>query len=366
MEQQQQPSSGAQELENIEKTVSLFDDIYKVVKDPRFSKEFDADERHRVLLQKYKDIANMYPVVLRIMARDLRYNSTALRKMLEKLLKDQKRNAEENAKKASAGNGKKDSLAAMKAFITHQSDYAKFLYLEETKKAGRHINMKTANAIWRTEYGDMSKALKKIKEDEDKARNEFEDEKKKHLTEKKQELLDFVLANAPNDADDDGEGGDEGDGGGSGSGGGDDDPVQRELEELGELSSYLSDLEEAYKSFKNDDTVVPGISNEDIQEYSLILSYCRKLFDLAVKHEKMSQDDRDSREKEIIFCIGIIDKEVVRRNKIAHKAREDANNEWLEGLIPKKKTASGSVSKKGSGKGSGSKSGKAKGNGKRG
>jgi hypothetical protein len=342
----------AEEKENIKKTVELMDDIYKIVKDERFNKEFGPEERHKILLEKYKDIANMYPVVLRIMARDLRYNRVAMRRMLEKLLKDQKANAEANSRQKPEDKKKQDPLAAMKSFIIHQSDYAKLLYIEETRRAGRHLNMKTANAIWRTEYDNMNKALKKIKEDEDKARNEFKEETDKHLDERRKELLQFVLEEAPDNAenaenaesDDESEEVDERT------------EEEMELDELTELDNYIKDLQEAYKSFSTDHTenvktgekenIIHGISNEDMEEYSQHLLYCRRLFDLAVKHGKMLEEDRDAHDEDVQFCLNCLEGEVRRRNRIATEERKNQANEWIEDIIPKLKKGS----KKGSGK----------------
>ena len=303
------------EQENVEKTLVLFDDIYKIVKDPRFMKEFDADSRHRILMQKYKDIANMYPVVLRIMARDLRYNRNAMRLMLNKMISNQKKvAAERSAQTQSTETRKPDPLSAMRAFITHQADYAKFLYMEETKKAGRHIDMNKARNIWQIEYGDMNKALKKIKDDEDKARNEFEDEKKNHLDERRKELLDFIMENAPE--------------------------VEPEpkaepvvTDELTELDNYIKDLGEAKRAFAGD--IMPGISNEDLEEYSNVLNYCGYLFGMAVKHDKLTEDRKRELDADVAYCTQRIEDEVARRNKIAlaDNTVENDDNEWIKDHI---------------------------------
>jgi hypothetical protein len=343
----------AEERENIKKTLELMDDIYKVVKDERFHKEFTAEQRHKILLEKYKDIANMYPVVLRIMARDLRYNRVALRRMLEKLLKDQEINALENAKRRESGKQKQDPLAAMRSFITHQADYAKFLYIEETKKAGRHLNMKNAKKIWNIEYDNMNRALKKIKEDEDRARNEFEDEKKKHLDQRRKELLDFVteLNNNADNADntDNTDIVDDADTTSSSASSAssasvaptEEDIRESELAELEELDNYIQDLNEAHTSFlegSDDDNIMHGMSNEDMHEYDQHLTYCRHLFDLAVKYEKMDEATCAELTAKIEGCTTCLETEAQRRHRLAEQERRAAQDEWIAHLKPKPHT----------------------------
>jgi hypothetical protein len=243
-------------------------------------------------------------------------------------------------------------MEAMKAFITHQADYAKFLYMEECKRTGRHQDLRKANAIWKVEYESMNKALKKIKEDEDKARNEFDEEKKKHLDERRSELLAFIREEegcgdtTENERKEEGK--DEGK---------DEDPSkpreqteeESELEELGELSSYIKDLDDAYENFSKDsEKIMPGIENRDLEEYSYVLTYCQRLFDLAIKHDKMNDADHDGYESKIKLCLDLIEQEFARRRDVVLEQQKQQNEEWLEGLIPKKP---GSKKRKGGGKG---------------
>lgn len=349
-----------EEKENIKVTVQLANDIYKVMQDERM-KKITPDDRHKILLQKYKNFADMYPVVLRFLARDVRYNANAFERMLEKLLKDQKLKSEEDSRTDPKKRKKKDPLSAMKAFITHQADYAKFLYLEECKRTGRHYDSRKANAIWSVEYDNMHRALKKIKDDEDKARNEFEEEKKKHLDERRRELLDFIREGVEEvDGVDGVDGVEAGTEEVDGADGATDErteeekEVDKEKEELQELESYVKDLGEAYTSFQRDDgAVLPGIENEDLEEYAYVLEYCKRIFDLAVKHDKMSVEDRNVHEHEIAYCLGAIEKEFLRRREFVIKQKEENDKEWIEGLIPLR-------SAKGSGRGSGRGSGKGK------
>ncbi len=163
-------------MEDVEKNINeallLAKLIYDIVSDKEFIKQYDADTRHNILIQKYPNFANAYPVILRLIARDSKYNEKAFRKFLYKLRDD-------------PGKG-------MDGFISRQADYAKFLYIENCKKFGKHWNMTDAGKIWDIEYSHMKKTVKKIEEDEKLARNEFEDEKKANLIKKKKELLTFI------------------------------------------------------------------------------------------------------------------------------------------------------------------------------
>jgi hypothetical protein len=354
------PSEGAgdNEEENIKVTLQLADDIYKIMQDKRM-KDIKPDDRHKILLQKYKTFGDMYPVVLRFMARDLRYNRMAFRRMLEKMIKDQKMKARE--RETVGGDSKKkpkqDPMLAMKNFVTHQADYAKLLYLEEAKRTGRHVNMKKANAIWQIEFQNMNTALKKIKKDEDSARNEFEEEKKSHLDERRQELLDFIMEERGEDMRADyvePENPETPDASGA--------PKnvsreltddEKELNELIELNSYIKDLNEAYKSFKSDETIaeltektMPGIANQDLEEYGYILSYCKRLFELAEKHNKITPEDRIPYDEHAIYCLDAIEKEYKRRQEVVLEQKKVDSNEWIKDHIPKKPgTAKGGKAK---------------------
>jgi hypothetical protein len=147
--------------------------IYKVVTDKRFLEiAADPEVRHNILIKKYPNFAQAYPIILRFISRDLRYNAKAFRQFLNKLEKD-------------PGKG-------MEGFIERQADYAKFLYIEDSKSRGRHIDRKKAQDIYNFEYANMMKWLKKIKQEERDAKNEFNEESKENLQKKKQELLEFI------------------------------------------------------------------------------------------------------------------------------------------------------------------------------
>ena len=343
----EEKAKAAEERKNIKVTLQLANDIFQVMKDERML-EISADDRHKIVLQKYKNFADMYPVVLRFIARDVRYNQTAFRKMLEKMLRDQKTKSEADARAASTGSKKaKDPLDAMRSFITHQADYAKFLYMEESRRQGRHIDRRKANAIWNVEYTTMNKALKKIKKDEDSARNEFEDEKKKHLDERRQELLDFIMNEEMTEStisDDQPQSSEE--------------PQreltkeEKELDELTELEGYCKDLAEAYESFKKDenaeenDRIIPGIDSSDLEEYGYVLQYCKRIFDLAVKHDRMEAEQREIYEDQIDYCMSAIEHEYKRRADIVMQKKKELDAQWLEGLVPAPKKSKGPVKSK--------------------
>jgi hypothetical protein len=193
-----------QENEHIDKTLRLFNDIFKVAKTDEF-KKFDEDDRHQMLIARYKELSNMYPVVVRLMARNLRYNEIALKKMLEKMRDERvelqkKRESEMKLFKVKKDK-KRDPVKSMTKFVEAQADYAKFLYIEENKANGKRYNMKDASSIWHGEYNSMIGYFKKIRDQEEKNKNEFEDEKKKNLELRKQELLDFILQQQDKDID---------------------------------------------------------------------------------------------------------------------------------------------------------------------
>lgn len=149
------------------------DNIYKIITNPEFTKHCtDPDVRHKMIAGKYPEFAKAYPVVLRLLARDLKYERSAFKQFLDKLEID-------------PGKG-------MEGFMCRQADYAKFLYYALHK--GKHPNRKTARAIWELEYSTMNKCYKKIIENEKNARNEFEDEANMYLEERRNELLEFVTS----------------------------------------------------------------------------------------------------------------------------------------------------------------------------
>jgi len=164
-------SASEQNEKNKLEAMDLADKIYKIVLDPRFIEQVpDPNIRHKVLMEKYPNFAQAYPVVLRWLARDLKYHRNAFKQFLDKMEKD-------------PGKG-------MQGFMERQADYAKFLYIAWHK--GKHPNMKAANELWRMEYENMSKWHKKLLEEEKSARNEFEEEEAENLEQKRKELLDLV------------------------------------------------------------------------------------------------------------------------------------------------------------------------------
>jgi hypothetical protein len=162
-----------EEEANIVTALELAKKIYGVVKDERFA-SVDPETRHKVLSQKYPNFAQAYPVILRFLARDLKYHEKAFRRFLDKLRKD-------------PGKG-------MQGFMERQADYARYLYEADEKANGRHYNAKKATAIWRSEYESMKRASDKIKKDEEMAKNEFEKENQEALKQKKDELYNFLVS----------------------------------------------------------------------------------------------------------------------------------------------------------------------------
>jgi hypothetical protein len=149
--------------------------IFKIVKNPTFVSELDADQRHAICVEKNKGFAQAFPLVLSKMARDFAYSEKAFIRFLDKLNRD-------------PGKG-------MEGIIERQADYAAYLYEELCKEQGKHYNMKTRKDIWQLEYQQMYQWMRDIKKQEKKAKSELEEESKKALEEKKNELLEFLNAN---------------------------------------------------------------------------------------------------------------------------------------------------------------------------
>jgi len=75
----------------------------------------------------------MYPVVIRLMARNFKYNETALKKTLIKMRDEGQKLKEERAKSKKVFSAKKDQkrdpVKSMSKFVEYQADYAKkFIY----------------------------------------------------------------------------------------------------------------------------------------------------------------------------------------------------------------------------------------------
>lgn len=171
---------------NIEDAIKLAGDIFKVVSDKQFIEKFDEDTRHKVVVDKYPNFSKAYPLIVRYIARDLKYSEKAFRKFLDKL-------------KTNPGKG-------MQGFIERQADYAKYLYIEDHKQYGRPWSAEKAKQIWELEYNNMNSSIKKLEKEEKLAKNEFKEERERNVKQKKKELLDFVnMMDPPMENEDDDE-----------------------------------------------------------------------------------------------------------------------------------------------------------------
>lgn len=174
-----------QELDNErnkQEAIDLAKALFSIVRSDL--QTLDPVERYEILCKKYPNFSRTYPIVMHYMA-DGRYNEKAFRRFFAALEHD-------------PGKG-------IEGFIERQADYAKFLYIEESKAKHRHWDMKTANAIWTTEYRRMKDAADKIKKEEEEAKSKFAEEKMRHLEERRKELLDFISQNIDNLPDPDGD-----------------------------------------------------------------------------------------------------------------------------------------------------------------
>ncbi|MEM3062016.1 MAG: hypothetical protein QW303_00530 [Nitrososphaerota archaeon] len=163
---------------NKEDAIALANEIYKILQDPKI-KDIHPQTRYQMLLKKYPQFSQVYPAVMRYMAIDLKYSEKAFRRFLNKLEKD----------------FQNDYRDGMSKFIEHQADYAKFLYLELCKEQHKHWNLSHANKIWQAEYDYMKKIVERIKKEEEDAKNQFSEEKKRHLRERREELINFINDN---------------------------------------------------------------------------------------------------------------------------------------------------------------------------
>lgn len=163
---------------NKREAIDIAAKIFEIISNPEIVKITTPDERHKMCIEKNKNFAQAFPLVLSKMSRDLAYNEKAFRKFLDKLHKD-------------PGQG-------MDGVIERQADYAMYLYQEQCKVAGRHYSQKIAQQVRSFELQHMSRWAKDIKKREVSAKNEYAEENKKALNERKKEFLDFV-ADLPHD-----------------------------------------------------------------------------------------------------------------------------------------------------------------------
>lgn len=176
---EQQPPTGnlqSQNEKNKEEAITLANNIYKVLMDDRMTK-VDPEVRYKLVMNKYPTFSQAYPTVLRMMAVNLSYNEKAFRRFFDTLERD-------------PGKG-------IEGFIERQADYAKFLYIEGCRSRGRHWDMRKATAIWHAEHKVMKDIMDKIRKEEENAKSKFADDKKRHMSERRQEFLDFINDNAP-------------------------------------------------------------------------------------------------------------------------------------------------------------------------
>lgn len=285
--------------ENIRVTIELANNLHKSVRIPEFAK-LSADERHQFMIEKYKTFADNYPVVLRLLARDMKYNPKAFRKMLNKI----KESASQP--KTPSKPGANSQMEGMYRFIEHQANYAKFLYIEESKVNGKHVNPKKANEIWKIEYDSMASTLKSIVDKEKKARNKYEEEKKKNLESKRKELLEFVISQP-----------DEGNASKVETDNDEIDKVEiRENNQTENIRIYKENLDAFFKEAGKPE-VMASITNQELKVYTQNLNECETI---------LPETENDK----IVFCRDAIKKETERREKLLQE-------EWIPQHILRKK-----------------------------
>lgn len=172
------PKSKEEELEeNIRQSINFAKDVFDIATNKKYVESTTAKTRYEELCKRYPEFTKAYPVCVNHIANG-RYNERAFRRFL-------------NRQRDNPGKG-------MEGFIERQCDYAKYLYEEEARAKG-HIDKKKANMIWQLQHRDLKKWMKDIQKDEEEMKNQFEDEQKSHLDQKRREFLDFLNAEAPPD-----------------------------------------------------------------------------------------------------------------------------------------------------------------------
>ena len=152
--------------------IEMANKLWQVLTHVEQFKQASAEARHEWVVENAKSFAQAFPLVAAKMAREFRYKEKAFVKFLDKMYAD-------------PGKG-------MDGVIENQANYAKFLYIEECRAAGKHVNYKIAKQVWEQEHGNMSAWVKKIKKSEKQAKNEYTEEEQKHTQERRAELLEFI------------------------------------------------------------------------------------------------------------------------------------------------------------------------------
>jgi hypothetical protein len=172
-----QPKSGKLTPEEIarEKLVAtaVATTIFKTLKPLEHTT--DPESRHTVVMQKFQSFASAFPVITRVMCRELRFNEKAFSKFLDKMWAD-------------PGRG-------MEGVINHQANYLRLLWIEEQRAKGRRPNLVEANRLYQAEYNNMMKHMKKIQDEEKRAKNEFAEEAAENFEKRRAEVLDFIRTN---------------------------------------------------------------------------------------------------------------------------------------------------------------------------
>lgn len=264
------------ELE-IQMAKKIANKLFQVVTNKEFVKEVpDAATRHQVVIAQlrkmdkeagttiYSNFSNAYPIVLKYMTQFLSYSDKAFERFMREQIKH-------------PGKG-------MQGFIEHQANYVKLLYVETCKLSGKRPNLKEANKRKQIEYDLMNKVVKDLEAKEKEAKNEYEEESKDHLLEKKKELLDFV---------------------------------NKEFEENREL--------------------IPSLSMEELPEEELINNNVEDPMDLNF-FDSLSRKDQKARLETLYFLeqtltkeLGVKDREIKILEKKLAEAKIKKDDQWLKG-----------------------------------
>lgn len=161
---------------NKNEALTVADRLFRILTDPKFPKS-TAAERHKLCIEKERNFAQAYPLVIAKLSTELRYSNKAFRRFLDGLHKN-------------PGKG-------MEGFVENQAMYARYLYEEECKLKNKHIDMKIAHAQFESARSDMMKWVKDIKKKEKYAKNEYKDETQRNDDIKRRELLEYLNRTLP-------------------------------------------------------------------------------------------------------------------------------------------------------------------------
>lgn len=178
------------EVDNINKLVETFTQIYKSSLDPEF-KKISTEQRTSYLFKQFSELGQSFPIVLKLIGERNLYYPGAFKKYLKYLQRLRGNDITSEAQEQPRGSD------AMLAMVERQCLYIKFLYEADCKQHGRHINRSEQQRWYDAEYDSLSRMVKRVKDTEEKVGREFDKKEAELLQAKRDELLAFIAMNTP-------------------------------------------------------------------------------------------------------------------------------------------------------------------------